>query len=273
MLTRRTILLKPMRAAASGYARLQSENGRVYVQLHARGLEEGEKRLFATLHGKAAAELASGRVNANGEFSLEGELEEPPKSLLLLGTEGAVLIGLCEKQDAGALMEARNAALALADRLSRPSRPRPEPPPAPLPRKRFALPELPREIFLPAIDPAPYQEAAARHQPTPKPAPMLPPPRPAGPAADRLKPLRWPAGFETLADFFSRAMPVALFDAAGWRFVQAADGLWIGRLARDGRVIRLAYACRGRTPPPVNGRFHPVKGLDGEWYQVMWQNP
>ena len=270
MLSRRTILLKPMRAAASGYARLQTENGRVLVQLHARGVEEGEKRLFACMRGQAARELAAGIVNANGEISLEGEAPETPLSLALVSADGPVLIGLCGSQDAGTLLEAKNAALAIAQRLKKPSaKPKPAVKPKPALKPRPA--ELPREIFLPAIDPAPYQAAAVRSEPAPEPPPMLPPPRPSGPKADRLRPVRWPSGFETLQDAFGRCKPVRLFDAPGWRFVQAAEGLWIGRLVQDGRVIRLAYACCGHTPPPVNGRFHPVKGTDGQWYQVMWQ--
>ena len=266
MLSRRTVLLKPMCHSASGYARMQSENGRTLVQLHARGLEEGEKRLFATLHGQSAQEVACGAVNVNGELSLEGECGENPQSLLLVGMDGPVLIGLMGKQDAGALLQAKTAALSLSQQLRRPA-----PKPKPAPPVKPEAPKLPREIFLPAIDPAPYLAAAAKPVVVPDPSPVLPPPRPEGPEADRLKPLRWPSGFETLADAFSRHAPVRLFDAPGWRFVQAAEGLWIGRLSQDGQVIRLAYAVKGRTPPAVPGSFHPVRGTDGEWYQVMWQ--
>ena len=42
MLSRRTILLKSMQPALSGYARMQTDSGRTLIQLHARGLEEGE---------------------------------------------------------------------------------------------------------------------------------------------------------------------------------------------------------------------------------------
>ena len=43
MLSRRTILLKPMQPALSGYARLQTDNRCTTLQLHARGLEPGER--------------------------------------------------------------------------------------------------------------------------------------------------------------------------------------------------------------------------------------
>lgn len=126
-------------------------------------------------------------------------------------------------------------------------------------------PELPREIFLPAIDPAPYM--AAQERPPEKQSPQRP-------WADALPALRWPEGFETLRPFFDAGMPCALLDAPGWRFVRAADaggpqGLFLGLFAQDGAVRQLAYAHPGDHPPAPS--FRPVIGLDGKTYQVLWQ--
>ena len=126
-------------------------------------------------------------------------------------------------------------------------------------------PELPREIFLPAIDPAPYM--AAQERPPEKQSPQRP-------WADALPALRWPEGFETLRPFFAAGMPCALLDAPGWRFVRAADaggpqGLFLGLFAQDGAVRQLAYAHPGDHPPAPS--FRPVIGLDGKTYQVLWQ--
>lgn len=126
-------------------------------------------------------------------------------------------------------------------------------------------PELPREIFLPAIDPAPYM--AARERPPEK-------KRPRRPWADALPELRWPDGFESLRPYFAAGMPCALLDAPGWRFVRASDaggpdGLFLGLLARDGAVRQLAYAHPGDHPPTP--AFRPATGLDGKKYQVLWQ--
>lgn len=126
-------------------------------------------------------------------------------------------------------------------------------------------PELPREIFLPAIDPAPYM--AARERPPEK-------IRPQRPWADALPNLRWPEGFESLRPFFAAGMPCALLDAPGWRFVRASDAggpddLFLGLFARDGAVRQLAYAHPATHPPTP--AFRPAIGLDGRKYQVLWQ--
>lgn len=132
-------------------------------------------------------------------------------------------------------------------------------------RNPTARPELSREIFLPAIDPAPYM--AAQERPPEKQSPQRP-------WADALPALRWPEGFETLRPYFAAGMPCALLDAPGWRFVRAADaggphGLFLGLFAQDGAVRQLAYAHPGDHPPAPS--FRPVIGLDGKTYQVLWQ--
>ena len=76
---RRTMMLRPMQAGVSGYARLQCESGCTLVQLHARGLAPGRARLFWYLSDRAAREVASGEVNAHGELSLEAEFWVEPE--------------------------------------------------------------------------------------------------------------------------------------------------------------------------------------------------
>lgn len=287
MISRRTILLKPMQPGLTGYVRLQAENGRTALSLHARGAEEGAVRLYVCLGGLAAQEAARVRANPRGEIAAQVDLACELNRLqgIVLIREGdapvPLLIGVCQQQSAGDALEIRNAALALCDRL-RPRPPEPEPaaPPAPAPQpvqriKRPApQPELPREIFLPAIDPAPYLaavEPAPEPEPDPPPEPILPPPRPCGPPVDRLRPLQWPRGFEMLKPYFEREKPCALFPLRGWRFVPAARGLWIGIQTQDGCVRSVAYACQGTKPPPAAGKYHPMKGTDGQWYQVLRQ--
>ena len=195
---------------------------------------------------------------------------------MLLGTPPKpLLIGLCANQDAGAMLEVKNAALAIAEKLRKAER-KPEPVPEPsLPpkpakpvRQMKTTPSLPREIFLPAIDPAPYTAAAAPQEPEEE--ALLPPPRPNGPPVDRRKKLIWPRGFETLRQHFVSGMPCRLLNAPGWRFVQASDGLWLGMQAQDGRVRRVAYAYAGEAPEAAKERCQSLKGMDGRTYQVLW---
>ena len=134
-------------------------------------------------------------------------------------------------------------------------------------------PELPREVFLPALDPAPYAQAFGEEQ---EEEPILPPPAHSAPPADRLRPLIWPNGFESLRPYFEKALPTALFDLPGWRFVYAAhaggpNGLWIGIQPLDGRVRGVAYAHRGDAPPVAGKGYRGMRGLDGQMYQVLIQ--
>lgn len=358
-ISHRLIMLKPMRAGADGYARMQSEGGRTLLQIHARGLSAAGMHAYWYAGGGEARALGAARVNARGEAALTAEAPEDglaPERLkaLILVSDGEepvpLLIGLCVQQSAGSLLDAKNAALALCERLSRSKRSRrqretafPTPqvtapvakphaqalPEKPAPsRKReaaepahveaaFPKPEgakLPREIFLPAIDPLPYVTAQSRPMAkvsdTRSGAPACPPPaapeasdegeqaapvadqdgaepgmeaflHPTGlqrgaPAVNRLRPLEWPRGFDRVAGYFAKGMPCRLFDLPGWRFVNAAQaggpqGLWVGVRRQDGYVNGVAYAHRGKTPPPGARPYRPARGLDGETYQVLWQ--
>ena len=341
-ISHRLIMLKPMRAGADGYARLQSEGGRTLLQIHARGLSAAAMHAYWYAGGGEARTLGEARVNERGEAALTAEAPEDglaPERLraliLVSGGEEPVplLIGLCAQQSAGSLLDAKNAALALCERLSRSRRSRrqqetafPTPqvtaraartyaqalPEKPAGKSKTAEaapmeaahpkpegPPLPREIFLPAIDPLPYVTAQSR--------PMAEAPetgdegeaaaptdgqdgaepgmeaflhstalRRGAPAVNRLRPLEWPRGFDRLAGYFAKGMPCRLFDLPGGRFVNAAQaggpqGLWVGVQRQDGRVSGVAYAHRGKTPPPGGRLYRAARGLDGETYQVLWQ--
>lgn len=284
MFTRTTLLFRAMREGAAGHARLRQENSRLRLQLTARGLPPGQAVLYAYRRGEAEEKLAQTQVKPNGEASLEAQGFRAPDALVLLGGEAPapLLAGLCAGQGEEWLMEVRSAALALCRRLSpcpppvaqvQTAQAAVSPPVADMPPAAKAEtaqaadpPPVPREVFLPAIDPAPYTAAADRAA-----EPLLPPPAPAGPPADRLRPLRWPRGFESLKPYFERSIPRALFPMPGWRFAQAAQGVWIGIRREAGWVRGVAYACEGATPPAAQGRWNAAKGADGRWYQMMVQ--
>ena len=124
----RLILFKPMRPGVSGYARLQSERGALLAQLNARGLEAESVQAYWYGAGGEARLMGATRVNAHGEASLTAELPgdalapERLQAVLLLsgGAEPVpLMIGLCVQQSAGSLLDAKNAALALCERLAR----------------------------------------------------------------------------------------------------------------------------------------------------------
>lgn len=281
MLSRRTILLKPMQPALSGYARLQADSSSTLVQVHARGLEKGQNvRLYWYLNDQRAQEMAKATANAHGEASFESDEAESAvrlHALILISADESpkpLLIGLCSQH--ASLMDVKNAALALCERLVSLRRPAVQPVAAPLAPPEPPRPQndLPREVFLPAIDPAPYAQAVPA-APLEEPEQVVPPVRSA-PPVDRLKPLKWPRGFESLKPYFDNALPTAPFDMPGWRFVYAAhaggpNGLWIGMQAQDGRVCGVAYAHRGDKPPAGQHGYRAISGLDGLAYQIWVQ--
>ena len=342
MLSRRTIVLKPMQAGLSGYARLQTEGGKTLLTLHARGMKPAEEvRLYRWLSGHAMQEAAAARANAHGEISAGTEDETAPdrlQALIVVSTESAprpLLLGLLN----GTLPEAKTAALSLCERLKKTPDPsgaangkgirqtKAEMPKTPHNEEKTPQAEteeakpqnagdmsspvqtegakpqnagfttspiqtegakpqnagittspiqtegakpLPREVFLPAIDPAPYAQAAEETRTDV----LFPPSKRSAPAVDRLRPLQWPRGFESLKPYFQKALPTALFDMPGWRFVYAAHaggpgGLWLGIRRLDGRVCGVAYAHRGSAS---QRGFRPILGLDGQSYRIMIQN-
>lgn len=326
------LLLRPMRTGVSGFARMQWERGQAWVQLNVRGAPGEGVRAFWYSSGGEARELGICAANARGEASLEGPapggLYAPERLQALIVVENNVaprplLIGLCTETSAGSLLDAKNASLSLCDKLARaaaPKRESIEPKPLAPSAKREAPKEgqekaapnrplstqqrpasvlaagrekaLPREIFLPALDPAPYVQAMERpvkaapfsRQDSLAPVSAVPPPQPkpnnekkpsrAGVPVGRLPNLEWPKAFRSLREYFVKCPPDAPFDWPGWRFVRVSrqgDGLWIGRQIKDSRVCRVAYAMRGAPPRDDSRPYQPVRGRNGELYRVLVQ--
>lgn len=323
------LLLRPMRTGVSGFARMQWERGQAWVQLNVRGAPGEGVRAFWYSSGGEARELGTCAANARGEASLEGPapggLYAPERLQALIVVENNVaprplLIGLCTETSAGSLLDAKNASLSLCDKLARAANRRemmgPKPlaaaapreeagekrakeapkTPIPAPQRAASAPnprrekKLPREIFLPALDPAPYVPAMERpaeapppvRQESPAPVSAAPPPEPeqikkpprTGVPVGRLPNLEWPKAFRSLQEYFVKCPPDAPFDWPGWRFVRVSrqgDGLWIGRQAKDSRVWRVAYAMRGAPPRDDPRPYQPVRGRNGELYRVLVQ--
>ena len=193
----RFVMLKPMKPGVSGFARIQPEAGGALMQLHARGLGTAGIRAFWYHGGGEMRELGGARVNPLGEASLTALLPagaaapERLCALLVISAGSApapLLCGLCAQQSAGSLTDAKNALLALCERIRRAEVARAQPPErekAPLvsappqatrlnaPTNAFAARkarkpravEASREIFLPAIDPSPYVLAREPEEP------------------------------------------------------------------------------------------------------------
>lgn len=98
-------------------------------------------------------------------------------------------------------------------------------------------------------------------------------------AVDALPVLDWSESAAGLKPYFDECPPIAPFDAPGWRFVRAPSPLRgvpycaVGYLARDNRVVQVAYAVPGspyQAPAPLPGyRYQP--GRDGKGYWTLWQ--
>ena len=326
------LLLRPMRTGVSGFARMQWERGQAWVQLNVRGAPGEGIRAFWYSSGGEARELGTCAANARGEASLEGPAPgdryapERLQALIVVENNDAprpLLIGLCTETSAGSLLDAKNASLSLCDKLARAAAKRrqpvgPKPTGAPVQRKETlesrtpkaakapvfapdapsksipapAEKSLPREIFLPALDPAPYVQAMehpmkaapSSRQDSLVPVSAVPPPQPkpnnekkplrTGVPVGRLPKLEWPKAFRLLREYFAKYPPDAPFDWPGWRFVRVSrqgDGLWIGRQVKDSRVWRVAYAMRGAPSRDDPRPYQPVRGWNGELYRVLVQ--
>ncbi len=126
--TRRMIMLRPMQAGLSGYARLQEEAGWQLLQINLRGLQGCGMRAFWYAGEGLVRELGRAAANARGEAALSAELPMDPAApgrltALLIADDSdkprPLAIGLCAAQSAGSLMDAKNALLALCDKLNR----------------------------------------------------------------------------------------------------------------------------------------------------------
>ena len=126
--THQMMMLRPMQAGLSGYARLQGEPGRQLMQINLRGLSGGEMRVFWYAGEGLVREVGRCAANPRGEAALSAEVPAdaaaPRRLMALLITDGGdrpkpLAIGLCTAQSAGSLMDAKNALLALCDKLGR----------------------------------------------------------------------------------------------------------------------------------------------------------
>jgi len=126
--THQMMMLRPLQAGLSGYARLQGEAGRQLVQINLRGMQSGEMRVFWYAGEGLVREVGRSSANARGEATLSAEIPmdaaAPRRLMALLITDGGdrprpLAIGLCTAQSAGSLMDAKNALLALCDKLGR----------------------------------------------------------------------------------------------------------------------------------------------------------
>lgn len=344
---RQLIMLRPMQPGLSGYARLQAEGASQLIQINIRGAEPGTLRAFWYAGEGVVRQLGQTPVNPRGEASLSAELPAdtacPGRVSALLIASGAdqpkpMMIGLCSSQSAGSLLDAKNALLALCDKLARQQRKQQETaadtakeecakaegtqqetPPAPNPksspvrrsaaarrRTRHSSEDAPpREVFLPAIDPASCLRKQEKHCPaeaeanarevlpdktvaepsmeskqpteTSPPSPPLSPPQRAAlgePVTDLLPPLDWPSAFASLKPYFLKLPPCRVMEWPGWRFVQVNEGrhrLWLGYLKENDRVTHVAYALPQDASAPGQAAFRPCTGADGQPLKVLVQ--
>lgn len=357
--THQMMMLRPLQAGLSGYARLQGEARRQLVQVHLRGMLQKEMRVFWYAGEGLVREVGRASTNSRGEASLNADLPmdatAPRRLTALLITDGEprprpLAIGLCTSQSAGSLLDAKNALLALCERLTKEQ----ETPPAPSPvsatnessekaPQKLAIPgektknplhkakesseknqstvrrtdprthrpdpsplcDLPREVFLPAIESRTHperrrfrREEKQQHLPAEAgipskgptseesqckstaavPAPHTHQPvsaksqTPCQPPADQLPTLQWPGPFQALAAYFDRYPPVGLMNWPGWRFVhvpEGAHGLWIGYFQQDGCVAQVAYALPADAPTPQGQPFRSARTADGLPIQLL----
>ncbi|MDD3409639.1 MAG: hypothetical protein PHY12_02400 [Eubacteriales bacterium] len=220
---RRTyVMLRPMAAGASGFARLETGADHLLVQWQGKGLRARSVRTFAYGGEGAVKELGVSPVDESGQASLlfqarAGQWGFAPDQILALFTLSderepkPLLIGQCTRQSGGGLLDAKNAMLALCARMGEGARERereaerqnapapapkaaePTPPPAPEPEPEPSapLPEsqpaeapaaIPQEVFLPAVDPRVYVTAEKERIPQAR-TPALPAPQLAKTAA------------------------------------------------------------------------------------------
>ncbi len=321
---RQMIMLRPMQPGLSGYARVQAEGNCQMIQIHIRGAKQGVLSAFWYAGEGVVRPLGQTPVNPRGEASLSTQLPADAAypgrvSALLIagGTEepAPMMIGLCASQSSGSLLDAKNALLALCDKLGRAHRqkaaaeqqtvaepdgslgedapkvaqPRPAQPPKTRQLRRSASRRRagregedapPREVFLPAIDPASCLARQAKDTPPAESAPeettpaCLPHTSSGEPVAELLPELSWPAAFSSLAPYFLKYPPCRLMDWPGWRFVRIDEGkrrLWLGYLKQDDRVSHVAYALPGDALLPDAAAFRPCTGADGQALQVLVQ--
>ena len=97
------------------------------------------------------------------------------------------------------------------------------------------------------------------------------------PPVDALPVLQWPGAARQLASRFQNNRPVGLFDAPGWRMVQAKEAgmqCCFGYRAEGDRVAEVLYGVRARgglVPPRGLRGYRYERALDGSGYWVLRQ--
>ncbi len=179
---RQYVMLKPMAAGLSGFARLEADASGMLLQLTGKGLRPHAEalRVFLYAGDGAVAELGQVPVNPQGQANLTAEIAQqqwgfsPSRLQAVLVVSGdkkpkPLMIGLCAQQSAGSLLDAKNALLALCEKLGQ-GEPRLEGPGAPveaLPASTAALPAPATALPAPAEAlRAPAKTAAAPALPT-----------------------------------------------------------------------------------------------------------
>lgn len=124
----RLIMLKPMQVGVSGYARMQSDRGQTLIQINLRGVKIASVRAFWYCSDYEVRELGVAKTNKRGEAAIEAELPQgqlaPERlhAILIIGEADEpipLMIGLCDKQNAGNILDAKNASMALCEKLSK----------------------------------------------------------------------------------------------------------------------------------------------------------
>jgi len=179
------------------------------------------------------------------------------------------------------------AAIAQPQKLQKPVEPEPSfKEVLPFPLAPDAAIAVQNPASLPAVnaqpekpDPAVFTSAAEKIV-FPPDLPVSGPPQ-GRPPVSALPKLQWPTAVKELERYFSTYPPYAPFDAPGWRFVQVpmASGSTIpyyavGMLARDGKVVQVAYAVpgeRGGMPPAGFSGYRWQQGRNGQGYWTLWK--
>lgn len=265
------VLLRPVRGAGCGFARLESQGKAGRMTLHASQLPPPCRALrILLLAGDAATgaviDLGLMRVTADGQGRLNRDAVAFPTSEGIRAFHSLVLA-----------TDWPDGELMLVGTLV-------TPPPYPLWQLQEALrryltvpPERPM-AEPPAADPPARFSLSAAEAPS---APLIvcgcAGRMPARPPVRRLPQRVWPESLAELAPYFDSLPPCAPFDAPGWRFVQVplpegSPGPWcaVGIRCRGGDIYQVAYAIPGEQEALPPGGLHGYRWHEGRHGQGYW---
>lgn len=265
------------RGGASGYARGDGNQGMV----EARGLPPGNEAMLCRMDAGRAALCDRGKADGRGSIRLkyagEGALFITDGNNILLWedgpAEGQLRLRAAEWLRNGNEMPPKREEPVKINPVTEVSAETKALEPAeeamPKPAENTQAQEIPEEILPQADEPQEEPEEAGWQLR----------PETDTEAIDTLPALDWPEAAAGLKPYFDECPPIAPFDAPGWRFVRAPSPLRsvpycaVGYLARDCRVVQVAYAVPGspyQAPAPLPGyRYQP--GREGKGYWTLWQ--